>query len=91
MNIMSPIDIRRRRALFRATHRGTKEMDWLLGRFVEAGIETWTADELDVLEVLIEESDPDLQAWVLDPALAPSSTWRDMINAIRQFHGLTNP
>ena len=27
---------RRRRAVFRAGHRGTKEMDWLLGRFAEA-------------------------------------------------------
>ena len=29
---------RRRRAVFRASHRGTKEMDWLIGRFAESRV-----------------------------------------------------
>ena len=31
----SDLGMRRRRALWRATHRGSKEMDFLLGRFAE--------------------------------------------------------
>ena len=27
------VERRRRRAVYRACHRGTKEMDWILGRF----------------------------------------------------------
>jgi len=30
------LDASRRRALYRAEHRGTKELDWLLGRFARA-------------------------------------------------------
>ena len=30
------VESRRRRAAFRATHRGNKEMDWLIGRFAQA-------------------------------------------------------
>ena len=31
-------ETRRRRAAYRACHRGTKEMDWILGRFAEAAL-----------------------------------------------------
>ena len=32
--------MRRRRALYRATHRGSKELDFLLGRYAEQTVET---------------------------------------------------
>ena len=31
------LEMRRRRAAYRASHRGTKEMDIILGRYAEAG------------------------------------------------------
>ena len=40
------LGMRRRRALWRATHRGSKEMDFLLGRFAERAVET-----MDVAEI----------------------------------------
>ena len=60
----SPADdlaIRRRRALYRATHRGSKELDFLLGRFAEQTIETMSEAELCVLERLIDAPDPDIE------------------------------
>ena len=39
----SDLGMRRRRALWRATHRGSKEMDFLLGRFAEAAVSAVTA------------------------------------------------
>ena len=38
------IDSRRRRAAYRASHRGTKEMDWILGRFADAALPTAGGD-----------------------------------------------
>ena len=35
-NLTEDLETIRKRALYRATHRGTMEMDWLLGRFAEA-------------------------------------------------------
>ena len=56
------LDVRRKRLLFRCWHRGTREMDLILGRFADAEI-AWLADhELDELERLIEVPDPDLYA-----------------------------
>jgi antitoxin CptB len=69
------LDTRRKRLLFRCWHRGTREMDLILGRFADAEIATLTDDELATLERLIELPDPDLYAALtgagqLDPEYA---------------------
>jgi len=56
------LDIRRKRLLFRCWHRGTREMDLILGRFADSEIEALSDSELDELERLIELPDPDLYA-----------------------------
>ena len=56
------LDDRRKRLLFRCWHRGTREMDLLLGRFADAEIAGLTDDEMAELERLLEIPDPDLYA-----------------------------
>ena len=56
------LDDRRKRILFQCWHRGTREMDLILGRFADAEIANLGDDELIELERLIEVSDPDLYA-----------------------------
>ncbi len=56
------LDDRRKRLLFRCWHRGTREMDLILGRFADVEIAGLTPDELTQLEHLIEVPDPDLYA-----------------------------
>ena len=56
------LDDRRKRLLFRCWHRGTREMDLILGRFADAEISTLSDAELAELEQLIEMPDPDLYA-----------------------------
>jgi antitoxin CptB len=66
------LDDRRKRLLFRCWHRGTREMDLILGRFADAEIATLGNDELAELERLIELPDPDLYAALTgDKPLAP--------------------
>jgi antitoxin CptB len=84
------LDARRRRAIFRATHRGTREMDWLLGRFVEARAPSWGEPELERIEQLIAVPDPDLNAWILDPATVTLGEFLPLIDEIRRFHDLTD-
>ncbi|MGD0434319.1 MAG: succinate dehydrogenase assembly factor 2 [Acetobacteraceae bacterium] len=57
-------DTRRRRLLFRATHRGTYENDLLLGGFVRGNLETLTEADIEALEALMERPDPDLADWL---------------------------
>ena len=56
------LDDRRKRLLFRCWHRGTREMDLILGRFADAEIAGLRDDELAELERLIDVPDPDLYA-----------------------------
>jgi antitoxin CptB len=66
------LDDRRKRLLFRCWHRGTREMDLILGRFADAEIANLTDDELSDLEILIEVPDPDLYA-ALTGAIPPAA------------------
>jgi antitoxin CptB len=82
----SGLDDRRKRLLFRCWHRGTREMDLILGRFADAEIVGLTDGELTQLEHLIELPDPDLYAALtgdkpLDPEYA--SALYDRIKAFR--------
>jgi len=80
------LDDRRKRLLFRCWHRGTREMDLILGRFADAEIATLADDELGELERLIEVPDPDLYAALTgNKPLAPefSGPLFDRIKALR--------
>jgi antitoxin CptB len=59
------LEIRRKTILWRATHRGTKEMDLVLGGFARALIQSMQPSELDELEALVDLPDPLLMAWIL--------------------------
>jgi antitoxin CptB len=66
------LDDRRKRLLFRCWHRGTREMDLILGRFADAEIAGLSDDELAELERLIELPDPGLYAALTgDKPLSP--------------------
>ena len=66
------LDDRRKRLLYRCWHRGTREMDLILGRFADAEIGILADLELTQLEALIALEDPELYpAFVGDTQLAP--------------------
>lgn len=65
MNNGSPtaLDKRRKQAIYRANHRGMKEMDILLGDFAREHAFELNDMELTQFETLLEENDQDLFAW----------------------------
>jgi antitoxin CptB len=85
------LDDRRKRLLFRCWHRGTREMDLILGRFADAEISNLSDGDMTELERLIDVPDPDLYAALtgdkpLDPEYA--SALFDRIKAFRAVdHG----
>ncbi len=82
------LETRRRRALYRAGHRGTKEMDWLLGRFAEAHLAAMPETDLGRFERLLSLPDPEIQTWILNPSLLAGLEFEPEIRAIRAFHAL---
>ena len=84
----SDLGMRRRRALWRATHRGSKEMDFLLGRFAEQALDGMNAAEISVFERLIDKPDPEIEACVLEGQSLGDRDLDELIERLRRFHGL---
>lgn len=82
------LETRRRRAIWRASHRGTKELDILVGGYAAAHLGTMSEDELGTFEAFLAMTEPELQSWLLAPAPVASVPFAPLINAIRAFHGL---
>ena len=78
----SGLDPRRRRILFRATHRGTHETDLLIGGFVAPRIAGFTDAELDALEELMELPDIDLADWLMGRRPVPPHCDTPMLRAV---------
>jgi antitoxin CptB len=78
-------DIRRRRLLFRATHRGTFENDLMIGGFVRAHLTTLTDADLDALEAVMEMQDTDLADWLTGREPIPPEEETPMLLRLRDF------
>jgi antitoxin CptB len=84
-------ETRRRRASYRASHRGTKEMDWLLGKYADAKLGAMDAKALEHFEQFISLADPDLHAWILNPNLIEGLEFERLVHDVRAFHVLDAP
>ena len=80
------LDPRRRRILFRAWHRGIREMDLIMGRFADAAIDTMSDAELDDFERLIEVPDRDLFRWITGEDATPSNYDTAIFRRVKTFH-----
>jgi antitoxin CptB len=82
------LDTRRRRAAYRATHRGTKELDWIIGRYATDVLPGMDGEVLERFEQFLSLPDPELQRWFDSPVLAAGGEFADFITALRRFHRL---
>ena len=55
----------RKRLLYKATHRGTKEADKIIGGYAEACLDAMTEDVLASFDRLLDESDHALLNWIM--------------------------
>ena len=63
---MTNKEILKKQIIYRSTHRGSKEMDLLLGNFVKKYIEELNDVELNVLEKLLFLEDEMLYKWYFE-------------------------
>ncbi|SIQ46514.1 MULTISPECIES: succinate dehydrogenase assembly factor 2 [unclassified Bosea (in: a-proteobacteria)] len=85
------LDPRRRKVLFRAWHRGMREMDLIMGRFADDAIAGFTDMELDEFERLIEVLDRDLLSWVTGEAPVPANYDTELFRRLKAFHRHDKP
>ena len=65
MNAIDDIEIRRRRARFRAQRRGFREVDLLFIAFANAHLEFLGDEELRLFEGLLDAQDWKVYAWLM--------------------------
>jgi antitoxin CptB len=85
------LDPRRRKILFRAWHRGMREMDLIMGRFADSEISNLSEAELDEFERLIEVLDRDLLSWVTGEAQVPENYDSEVFRRLKAFHQHDKP
>jgi antitoxin CptB len=80
------LDARRRKVLFRAWHRGMREMDLIMGRFADVTVEQLAADDLADFERLLEVPDRELLAWVTGEFDVPRNYDTALFRRLRDFN-----
>lgn len=79
------LDKRRKKLAFRSWHRGTREMDLLVGGFADAYLADFGPAELDHFEELLRQSDLDLYAWLAGRSSPPPALDTPVMNLFMNF------
>jgi antitoxin CptB len=79
------LQTRRKRLRFRCWHRGTKELDLLLGNFADQRIDTMTEAQLDRLEALLDVPEPVIYDWLAGQSEPPPDFDHDVMRLLREF------
>lgn len=85
------LDLRRRRILFRAWRRGTRETDLIMGGFADRHIASLTEVEIDEFERLIKVLDLDLFQWINGELPVPPEHDTLLFRRVVAFHTHNTP
>ena len=80
---------RLKRLRFRATHRGTREADMMIGGFCDAHCDRWSEAEIAEFEALLEEQDVDIMGWAIGSIPCPPEWDGPMMQAMRDINYVT--
>lgn len=79
------LDPRRRKLLFRAWHRGIKEMDLIFGMYADEHLARMKEYDLDEFEMMLETNDRDLLKWFTGEEEVPEVADTPLFRAIAEF------
>ena len=77
---------RLKRLKFRSWHRGTRELDLLLGPFADRHLDGLNDTEMSEYEALLTMPDPDVYDWILGQTDAPPAVASGVLRLIKKFH-----
>ena len=79
------LEVRRKRLRYHSWHRGTKELDLVLGQFSEKYLPTMSENDIDLFEAIINENEHDIYAWLAGREPAPEQHENHIMNMILNF------
>ncbi len=78
-------DIRRKRLRYHSWHRGTKELDLVLGQFAERHLPAMNEAEMDLYEAILNENEHDIYAWLAGREALPQEHDHHIMQMILDF------
>jgi antitoxin CptB len=87
---MTMDEARLRRLRYRVWRRGFKEIDLIVGHFFESHAHQLTDAELDELELLLDEQDQDLYAYIIGTLETPAHLDGPMLHKLRDLSRLSD-
>lgn len=85
------MDERRRKLRFRAWRRGFRELDLLMGSFADLHLETFSEDEVDEFERLLEVSDWEIYGWLTETNEIPDHQRGPVLDRMCKFRYAAQP
>jgi antitoxin CptB len=85
MSEIDPHATTRKRLLWRANHRGIKEMDMVIGGFAAARLCHMSEQELAVFETILDFPDQELLAWVTKQEQVPTHQASSLLTEILAY------
>jgi antitoxin CptB len=83
---LGEIETRRRRLLWRAMHRGMRELDLMLGGFARMRLHEMSVTELAELEAIVATADSDLYDWLIGGIAVPQERLSATMAALLAYH-----
>lgn len=80
------ISITRKRLAFRSWHRGTREIDLLLGRFADAHLGDMGEAQLALYDLFLNNSDPDIFNWISGQEPVPPAEDNAVVRMVMHFY-----
>lgn len=80
-----------RKLHFRATHRGTREADAMVGGFFESYSSNWNDADYAWFERLLEQQDVDIMAWAFGTAEPPQDFQGPMMDLLKSLEFIKLP
>lgn len=77
------LEVRRKRLKYLAEHRGIKEADLILGRFVDQNLASFDDQDIDWFEALFDEQDVDILAWITGNVAPPDDFDTPMMDRMK--------
>ena len=62
---MNDLETYKKKIIYKASHRGSKEMDILLGNFINKYVELFNKKELHLFDLILDNDDDDIYQWIL--------------------------
>ncbi|MEQ8825340.1 MAG: succinate dehydrogenase assembly factor 2 [Filomicrobium sp.] len=84
---MQDIETRRRRALYRAQYRGTKEMDIVMSRYANERVPTMSEDDMTTFEKFLAVAEPQLDDWIMKGKPVGETDFAELVADVRRLNG----